>query len=282
MAESVLSIWNRNDNRRFKLHVRGDLNVLRIGNIKRLLENPTKIPVAEQVIVYRGIEVFDNQTGGEIDLTNGATLEVDIRRAPEPPRSLAAPTVSPPAASLPAPTYEDGLRFAYHAEREAYTRELEALSAHGERLRSVIQSGESKLAALQDEVARVQAELENARLEESFTARQHEEISLRRGALESEILKRREEEQQQLLAEQHRQEAILANIDARRRDISWRFAELDKTRREQELSIAAAERELQALEAQLIDECRETDRRQVALNTIGPINPHGVPPVRAP
>ena len=280
MAESALSIWNRVDNRRFKLHVRGDLNVLRIGNIKRLLENPTKIPVTEQVISYRGIEVFDNQTGGEIDLVNGATLEVDVRHGPEPPRALPPPSASPAAVASAPPTYEDGLRFSYHAEREAYTRELEALASHGERLRAVIQSGESKLSALQDEVARVQAELENARLEESFTAHQHEEISHRRAALEGEIQKRREEEQQQLLAEQHRQEAILANIDARRRDISWRFAELDKTRREHELSIAAAERELQALEAQLIDECRETDRRQVALNTIGPINPHGVPPVR--
>eukprot|EP01013_Petalomonas_cantuscygni_P022871 TRINITY_DN44195_c0_g1_i1.p1 TRINITY_DN44195_c0_g1~~TRINITY_DN44195_c0_g1_i1.p1 ORF type:complete len:304 (+),score=69.63 TRINITY_DN44195_c0_g1_i1:119-1030(+) len=301
--ESVLSIWNRVDNRRFKLHVRGDLGVLRIGNIKRLLEKQTSIPVVDQVLMYRGREIHDQQTGSEVDLVNGATIDVDTRRnmshAPPPvsaPAPVAAPSLpsvsAPPAGSLgrasasaaPAPqfaSYEDGLRYAFHAEREAYARELEALAAHQERLRRVITSGEQKLSSLQEEVQRVHAELENARLEEQWTQRQHEEVAARRATLEGEIQRRREEEQQQLLAEKHRQEAILSNIDSRRRDLSWRFAELDRSRREQELSITAAERELQALEQQLVDECHETDRRQVALDAIGPVNPVGVPP-RAP
>lgn len=167
----------------------------------------------------------------------------------------------------------------YQAERDAYDREITALEQHQARLHTAISNGERRLAEMTQECQRIQSELENARLELKWTVGQREEIEKRRAVLESEIAARREAEQRQLLEEKHRQEAVLAALDARRRDVAWRAAEVDRTKREQELALAAAQRELEALEAQLIDECRETDRRQKALDEIGPLNPHGVPPI---
>lgn len=275
--ESVLHIADAVSGRRWKLHVRGDVRGLRVAAIKRLLESQTGVPPTSMALTLAGAELPDAMTAEAAGIVPGSVIEMTPRGgSPLPARPPLSPGGPPRCELRPADmSPEDSLRVAFADDVNAHNVEIDKLSIHLSELRSRIAAGHQRLGELSDEARQVRDDLAGTEAEEARTAERLDACVAARTRLMAEIEARRQQEQALLRQEKERQDAMLADVEAQRREVSWRRAELERMVRNESLGLAAVERDLEATQHKVIDESRDTDRRQAALDALGPINPRG-------
>ncbi|CUF31902.1 Hypothetical protein, putative [Bodo saltans] len=77
--QSLITVINPLDGKRYKMNLKGDVTRLTVRKIKRYLVPSCNIPQDDQVLKYNGIELGDDVLCAEVGINSGSTLVVERR-----------------------------------------------------------------------------------------------------------------------------------------------------------------------------------------------------------
>lgn len=268
--QSLITVINPLDGKRYKMNLKGDVTRLTVRKIKRYLVPSCNIPQEDQVLKYNGVELGDDVLCAEVGINSGSTLVVERRS------SVTHPFVGSPQKHALEMETLDQQRSMLQTERIRRDEEFRRQQAS---LANSIAQAEKRRLDLERE--RAEKEFELKRLHELETAAEAERqrvAAVRASEAEREALRARDLEarKNQLNAERNAQRQLemqkLENerkkmlLAQQRAEFESERQRLDRERREHHERRLRHELEIREKEVELERQRLEADRQRKELD----------------